>query len=121
MNLIDISKKLAENCFWRLVDFDSQLTTDRREQIYFYHSKFHYTPIFFEKPCIINDQCFMSLEFQFEDQWKKYNDNVSDFMFNTIAELTAPNNYDKMRIKKRSEQKAKDRIRTTNFEEISLS
>ena len=65
---------------------------------------------------------FIWISFDFEDQWRANNDMFSNFLFETFAEAFAPNDYEKMKIKKISDERAKERTVTTHFKElISLS
>jgi hypothetical protein len=118
MKWIDRTKEIAE-C-WT----ESNLS-DILESLYHY---FHYTPIIEKSTKILSlkehlksGKIFMDVIFSFEDQWMKQSHESGDDLFDLMALMAAPTDFDAMRIRRKSELE-QSRIKTTNFnEQISLS
>jgi len=118
---LGIIKKLSIKSYNYLLTFDRQFSQNRIEQLALYHD-LNYTPIFSvviapRSLLAEENKPFIYISFDFEDQWKKQNDNFPDFIFDVLSEAFAPNDFEAMKIRRKSENRMK-RIVTTHFYEM---
>jgi len=90
------------------------------------YQEINFTPIFsvFIAPRFLlahENKPFIYISFDFEDQRKKQNDNFSDFMFDVLSEAFAPNDFEAMKIRRKSEKRMKRIVTTHFYESISMS